>query len=662
MFSPDSRDSRTGSLTGKQPVARWEFDLRSRRWPRRIIVLSVVALGMLACAWSAEAATKSPAPKATTSALVQEALERELTGKSAERDALLQKALEQSPDDAQAHWQLGQVQVDGRWLSPEAAAQLAAQDKRLPRYQQKRDAASGSLDDEIALARWCRKNKLDDEERVHWLRTLELQPNNAEAVRGLDLRPYQGMMLTHDEIVRLKGQLRTMRQAVQHWTPLVTRWRETLRSEDTLAHKEVLDKVRSVTDSDNLLALDLAIRRYVGSRKSDRPIYRQVSEDMVTALAAMPTAPAAESLARYAVFSPFESVNSGACGVLKDRPMDHYVPLMLSWMAAPIETNFRVGLNGMGRQVAQQTFLQEGPVFNVSHTVVRGMVARTDVPVLSQLRFADLDTLEKLLEVRMDGPLPGRTVEPTLNREAAARRTAVEQQNASAREQNLRVCLALRRATDVDLDADPREWWDWWLKHNDWQDLVRQSSQKPTMKSIDYGFAYPLRTQQIPTSPKSCFAAGTKVWTLTGLVPIEQIKPGDRVLSQDVDSGELRYKPVLRLTLNPKGRMMQLRAGDETITCTPAHPMWAVGDGWRFARTLAAGDQLHALSGAVMVENVEKPSDKSPTQAAYNLIVADFSTYFVGERGLLVHDNTPRRPTSVLLPGLADRPNTTTSD
>ncbi len=37
---------------------------------------------------------------------------------------------------------------------------------------------------------------------------------------------------------------------------------------------------------------------------------------------------------------------------------------------------------------------------------------------------------------------------------------------------------------------------------------------------------------------------------------------------------------------------------------------------------------------------------------AYNLIVADFDSYFVGVAGILVHDNTPRRPTAALVPGL----------
>jgi hypothetical protein len=37
---------------------------------------------------------------------------------------------------------------------------------------------------------------------------------------------------------------------------------------------------------------------------------------------------------------------------------------------------------------------------------------------------------------------------------------------------------------------------------------------------------------------------------------------------------------------------------------------------------------------------------------AYNLIVADFNTYFVGKVGVLVHDNSPREPTSAKVPGL----------
>ena len=71
------------------------------------------------------------------------------------------------------------------------------------------------------------------------------------------------------------------------------------------------------------------------------------------------------------------------------------------------------------------------------------------------------------------------------------------------------------------------------------------------------------------------------------------------------------------------------------------------------ARDLAVGDRLHTLSGGVAVEKTGKPpAAEEEVQSAHNLIVADFHTYFVGERGILVHDNTMRKPIAAEVPGL----------
>jgi hypothetical protein len=67
------------------------------------------------------------------------------------------------------------------------------------------------------------------------------------------------------------------------------------------------------------------------------------------------------------------------------------------------------------------------------------------------------------------------------------------------------------------------------------------------------------------------------------------------------------------------------------------------------AKELADGAVLHGVTGAARVAAVEKID----AAEAFNLIVADFNTYFVGECGILVHDNTPRRPTRATIPGLA---------
>ncbi|MGA2796833.1 MAG: hypothetical protein ABSE63_04575 [Thermoguttaceae bacterium] len=50
-------------------------------------------------------------------------------------------------------------------------------------------------------------------------------------------------------------------------------------------------------------------------------------------------------------------------------------------------------------------------------------------------------------------------------------------------------------------------------------------------------------------------------------------------------------------------------------------------------------------------------SEKSPTRGMEKYpkrekIVDDFHTFFVGDQGILVHDNTPREPTAALVPGL----------
>jgi hypothetical protein len=76
--------------------------------------------------------------------------------------------------------------------------------------------------------------------------------------------------------------------------------------------------------------------------------------------------------------------------------------------------------------------------------------------------------------------------------------------------------------------------------------------------------------------------------------------------------------------------------------------MWVDGVGWRMAKELDDGAILHSVTGTTRVEKIE-PASEAET---YNLVIADFNTYFVGESGILVHDNTPRRPTRAFIPGL----------
>ena len=66
------------------------------------------------------------------------------------------------------------------------------------------------------------------------------------------------------------------------------------------------------------------------------------------------------------------------------------------------------------------------------------------------------------------------------------------------------------------------------------------------------------------------------------------------------------------------------------------------------ARHIKAGDQLYSLSVVMMVNEV-KPHVSAQV---HNLIVDGFNNYFVGNSGVLAHDNTIRKPTRAVVPGL----------
>jgi intein/homing endonuclease len=120
------------------------------------------------------------------------------------------------------------------------------------------------------------------------------------------------------------------------------------------------------------------------------------------------------------------------------------------------------------------------------------------------------------------------------------------------------------------------------------------------------------------------------------------------VLAQNATTGELTYKPVIARTVRPPSPMRTIAVDGEEIEATLGHPFWVVGVGWRMAKELEDGAALHGVRGSSTVGRIEPRDDAE----AYNLVVADFGTYFVGKTGLLVHDNTPRQTTSAKLPGL----------
>ena len=135
-----------------------------------------------------------------------------------------------------------------------------------------------------------------------------------------------------------------------------------------------------------------------------------------------------------------------------------------------------------------------------------------------------------------------------------------------------------------------------------------------------------------------CFVAGTLVTTEDGQEPIEEIEVGDKVLSEDETTGEVAVKTVTETYVNETDELIHIGVNGETISATPSHPFYVDKLGWTLARSLRAGDVLVLSNGElVTVEWVQHEILESPIKV-YNFEVEDFHTYFVGECGVLVHN------------------------
>ncbi|WP_337177436.1 polymorphic toxin-type HINT domain-containing protein, partial [Paludisphaera sp.] len=123
---------------------------------------------------------------------------------------------------------------------------------------------------------------------------------------------------------------------------------------------------------------------------------------------------------------------------------------------------------------------------------------------------------------------------------------------------------------------------------------------------------------------------------LQGDRPIESIRPGDLVLSQDVTTGRLAFKAVVEAFHNPPNLTYDVDLGGEVVRPTGIHRFWKAGRGWVMARDLEPGDRLRTVGGTAEVRSVARGEEKVPV---FNLLIADADSYHVGALGLLAHDN-----------------------
>ncbi|HEY4308151.1 MAG TPA: polymorphic toxin-type HINT domain-containing protein [Pirellulales bacterium] len=643
--------------------------------------LGLAAIVVASTAWLPSVQGKEPAAKGVAekspreseaAALVEKALTAEAAGDTDARANYLQQALAADPEYAPAHWQLGEIKVENQWLSADSTAATSAWSSKINEYRQLRARTGRTVDGQLVLARWCENAGLDDQAKMHLQMALYSRPTHAqqkEITEKLGLVRFQKQLMPAAKADMIKKHDKELEAVTKKWRPIVTRWRNDLDSRDTGRQAEAARQLKEIKD----IAVIPVLETVFGKAGPT------AGKAVTSTIDAMPQPKASESLVRFAVLAENEQVRKAAAQALKTRDMFSFVPMLLSGLSNPIEISFQTFAGEGGIFGDRLTLYREGQNANMAYTsgltAMPNFMFQPGAVVIPQTAVAE-----------------ARVANQTATDVATAQAAMAE--NARTEFTNERICATLRIATDADiLNDDAKDWWAWWNEYNDTHysgdretyainrsaytyysaEIYRPVQPAVTQLTGSTAQTYQPKQQTPPTQPTlpaasanrqylgldtrfhfdsgkiACFVPGTIVWTATGKMPIEEVHVGDLVLAQDVESGELGYKPVAKVTKGPVLPLVEMHAGEETIRCTLGHLFWVSGTGWRMAKELKVGDRLHTTKGTLAIDSVVKTGEAS----CHNLVVPDFNTYFVTDQQILVHDIDVRGPTTVTVPGLA---------
>ena len=97
----------------------------------------------------------------------------------------------------------------------------------------------------------------------------------------------------------------------------------------------------------------------------------------------------------------------------------------------------------------------------------------------------------------------------------------------------------------------------------------------------------------------ACFVAGTLVLTTAGLLAIEKLKAGDRVLAADPESFEVGEKTILEAFERKVDKLVHLTINGEEIVTTDNHPFYVQGRGLSRQEIFLSEISLSALTAKI---------------------------------------------------------------
>jgi hypothetical protein len=583
-------------------------------------------------------------------------LQQENDGRLTDRKQALKELVASGDAPDEAYWQAGYIKKGDQWVSVQDRWLTPEQEQEIDEYAKARSGYVDSDEGHYKLAQWCAENGFDAQAYAHLKSVLLNNPDHAGLRQLLGYQRIGHRWMNVEDFEAAVREADRLAKELQEWGPVVTEIDTGLNSSLKQRQINARHRLKEITDVAAIPALELIL--LPGSDTSATACVEQLCE--------IDHRRSSIALCKAALFLPESesATKQAAIDELKTRPLEDFVPVLLGKMQTPLTMKYRL-LSYSWTEYSHGPFrlpvayLQQRHVDQLSLNVLSETQHEIRNHCLQYI-LNDSTThyfpirrqyVQQFLNQNQTIKLGERKTED--DREAEQRKLydslyrverAVRFQNSEIVGLNDEISELLSLVSDQKNHFEPALWWEWWDRQIE---VESDNKLERTVQEV-------LETAEpdhIGRFPASCFTAGTPVWTDRGPRPIEQLHVGDMALTQDVETGELMYRPIIRTTTREPKPLVTIDLGAEQITSTGGHPFFVPGEGWVRARELKAGQFLHTPTGTIKIDGVtETPEDET-----YNLVVDGFHTYFVGMSQALVHDVSITSPTDAVVPGLLDR-------
>ena len=642
---------------------------------RNMLLASMISMCSTQLSWGANPAEPGAGADSSPNSAINKVLLEEQQGKPIDRftDIEAWKSNQSAEPSDSMRWQTGELKADGAWIECDQLKEEGLSPK-IKRYRKLKSETTLDLAGHRKLAVFCEEQKLKEQAESHWYGVLEFDPQNAQARNALGFVQFANRWISRNEMLMAREINKSTAEACKKWAPTVRKWALAIDGTDSKKRLAAIRELKEVDDPSIVHAAFLAVPH----------VSPTTAAHLVQTICRFRTREAAQALASIAVQDLATEASQIAVEGLKQFPPESYVPDLLDLMSVESTLQEQVVTRPNGALVLQ--LVQERESRNsrsmdwFDKQLWAPIPARKNSPSKFKSPSSSSTTTRSdnsMVITRQSSQTeqtniivaPNELVRDATQREAdrvtGAMKAQQERENAAIRSRQKAISSVLRGLTGADLKDDARQWWAWWDQN--------QESYLVSDKPVNYGYqvdnSNPIyqpeyllstttsveQTYVAPPPPAvrptrhDCLVAGTMISTETGLVPIQQISVGDRVLSQDIKTGELSLKPVLRIATRPPAptRIIKLSTGEE-LRCTLGHPWWVIGQGWVKSKDLSAGMHLRTPKSTVeIIETV--PGEEIRT---HNLVVADSSSYFAGTDRVLSYDGNEVVHTFQRVPGL----------